>query len=197
MFQSLGRQLHARALLDHPRDIFLLTLEEVLGAVEGSAVSHDLASLAAMRRGLATREVAAPDPAGRLLVTGMVAERAHRSASASLDRGVQARSGTGCSAGVVRGAARVVRDPHGATVSAGEILVARTTDPGWIALFANAAAIVVERGSPLSHSAIVARELGIPCVVGLAGATEWLADGDIIEVDGGSGHVSRVTGPDA
>ena len=58
----------------------------------------------------------------------------------------------------------------------GEVLVARHTDPGWIALFANASAIVVERGSLLSHSAIVARELGIPCVVGLKGAMDWIAD---------------------
>ena len=58
--------------------------------------------------------------------------------------------------------------------------MARHTDPGWIALFTNAAAIVVERGSLLSHSAIVARELGIPCVVGLKGAMSCIATGDTL-----------------
>ena len=80
----------------------------------------------------------------------------------------------------------------------GEILVARHTDPGWIALFTNAAAIVVERGSLLSHSAIVARELGIPCVVQLKGATGWVVDGEPIEVDGTTGRVTRCEAePDA
>ncbi len=59
-------------------------------------------------------------------------------------------------------------------------------------MFANASAIVVERGSLLSHSAIVARELGIPCVVGLKGATDWLRDGDRVRVDGGAGTVERI-----
>lgn len=72
-----------------------------------------------------------------------------------------------------------------------EILVARYTDPGWIALFSNAAAIVVERGPLLSHSAIVARELGIPCIVGLKGATRWIATGDRLSVDGASGEVCK------
>ena len=197
VFLALGTQLHARALLDEPRDVFLLTLDEVLGAVEGSAVSHDLTSIVAMRRKMVDGEAAAPDPADRLLIHGMIGERCRQAASAPPDRDVQARSGIGCSAGIVQGRARVVRDPRGAALAPGEILVARTTDPGWIALFANAAGIVVERGSPLSHSAIVARELGIPCVVGLAGATDWLADGDAIEIDGGTGGVSRVAAADA
>jgi phosphohistidine swiveling domain-containing protein len=87
--------------------------------------------------------------------------------------------------------ARVVRDPSRESLSPGEILVARHTDPGWIAVFSSAAAIVVERGSLLSHSAIVARELGIPCVVGLKGATEWIATGDLLEVDGATGLVGK------
>ena len=90
--------------------------------------------------------------------------------------------------------ARVVRDPRNESLSHGEILVARHTDPGWIALFASAAAIVVERGSLLSHSAIVARELGIPCVVGLKGAMDWIKTGDEIEVDGAAGTVSKRDG---
>jgi pyruvate,water dikinase len=102
------------------------------------------------------------------------------------------RSATGCSAGRVTARARVIRDPRTQTLTPGDILIARHTDPGWIAVFSNAAAIVVERGSLLSHSAIVARELGIPCVVGLKGATQWISDGELICVDGATGMVERL-----
>jgi pyruvate,water dikinase len=87
---------------------------------------------------------------------------------------------------------RVISDPRIETLEAGEILVARSTDPGWIAAFVNAAGIIAERGSLLSHSAIVAREMGVPCIVGLKGATEWLRTGDLIRLDGGAGTVERL-----
>ena len=101
------------------------------------------------------------------------------------------RTATGCSAGQITAKARVIRDPRTQSLTPGDILVARHTDPGWIAVFSNASAIVVERGSLLSHSAIVARELGIPCVVGLKGATQWVKDGDVLQVDGATGLVSK------
>ena len=101
------------------------------------------------------------------------------------------QTGTGCAAGRVTATARVIRDPRKETLAPGEILVARHTDPGWIAVFSQASAIVVERGSLLSHSAIVARELGIPCVVGLKNATQWIEDGQQINVDGATGVVEK------
>jgi len=88
----------------------------------------------------------------------------------------------------------VIRDPRTEALEPGDILVARHTDPGWIAVFSNASAIVVERGSLLSHSAIVARELGIPCVVSLKGATQWIEDGETVRVNGATGEVERVDG---
>lgn len=71
----------------------------------------------------------------------------------------------------------------------GEILVAERTDPGWIMLFPAAAGILVERGSLLSHAAIVSREMGIPSVVSLSGITSWLNDGDLVTFDGTTGRV--------
>jgi len=70
-------------------------------------------------------------------------------------------------------------------------MVAQFTDPGWITLFANAAGILVERGSLLSHSAIVARELGIPAIVAIDGVTAWLQTGDIVEMDGATGRIRK------
>lgn len=90
----------------------------------------------------------------------------------------------GCT-GVARGRARVLTDPNDASeLEPGEILVAPLTDPSWTPLFAAAAAVVVDVGAPLSHAAIVSRELGIPCVVSATGATQRIPDGALIEVDG-------------
>jgi len=191
VFRAMGREFHALGALDDPRDIFHLTVQEVLGAIEGAAVTSDLRALAALRKAQAEAQRARPDPPRRILLRG--AARVGRGAAASppVTGDGDTRSGTGCSAGVIRAKARVIRDPLTERLEAGEILVAANTDPGWIAVFANASGIVVERGSLLSHSAIVARELGIPCVVGIADATGWIASGEVIEVDGGSGVVRK------
>ena len=74
----------------------------------------------------------------------------------------------------------------------GEILIARQTDPGWILLFNMAAGVVVERGSLLSHAAIVSRELGLPAVVSVEGVTTQIKDGDYIRIDGAKGIVEII-----
>ncbi|WP_168355786.1 PEP/pyruvate-binding domain-containing protein [Sphingomonas gei] len=188
---AVGRQFHAHGLIADPRDIFLLTIHEVLGTIEGFATSGNLAGLAEVRRAEMARAAASHDPHERILVQGAAFTATHiGTVPIAAEQGSE-RRGTGCSAGRVTAVARVVRDPRTQHIASGEILVARHTDPGWIALFASASAIVVERGSLLSHSAIVARELGIPCVVGLSNATQWIEDGETIEVDGASGLVRR------
>ena len=192
--QAMGKQLAAAGALDHADDVFHLSIDEVLGAVEGGAVDFDLRSLAARRRAAAAGDAAKPDPPERISMQGPVvlATRTDDSpATAAAAEDDYRRRGVACAPGLVRGRARVVLDPRNQSVQPGEILVARHTDPGWIALFANAAAIVVERGSLLSHSAIVARELGIPCIVGLKGATGWIVDGEQVEIDGATGWVER------
>ncbi len=92
--------------------------------------------------------------------------------------------------GVARGIARIVTDPSDPSALApGDILIAPLTDPSWTPLFVAAGAVVVEIGAAMSHSMIVSRELGIPCVVGVADATRRIADGVEIEVDGQAGTV--------
>jgi pyruvate,water dikinase len=102
------------------------------------------------------------------------------------------RRGIGACPGVVEGIARCIDDPKQARLAPGEILVAQQTDPGWVMLFAGASGVLVERGSLLSHSAIVTRELGIPSIVSLPGLTGWLRDGDRVRFDGASGLVERL-----
>jgi pyruvate,water dikinase len=83
----------------------------------------------------------------------------------------------------------VLASPHAERLEPGEILVARHADPGWVTVFPLAAGILVERGSALSHSAIVARELGIPTIVGIPGLTEAVRDAAEVEMDGATGTV--------
>ena len=96
----------------------------------------------------------------------------------------------GC-AGVVTGTARVILDPSDPmALEPGDILVAPFTDPAWTPLFVPAAGVVVNVGAQVSHAIIVSRELGIPCVVSVTGATESIPDGATVTVDGGAGTVT-------
>lgn len=120
-------------------------------------------------------------PAGMRLRAGMAPEAA--------PPGSSVLSGIPASAGSVRGRARILFDPEGASLAPGEILVAPSTDPGWTPLFLIAGGLVMESGGPMSHAAIVAREYGIPAVVGVVGATQLLRDGQELFLDGSNGIV--------
>ena len=192
---ELGRRLHALGLLEDPRDVYHQELEELLGFVDGTATSGDLRGLCALRKAELERHRHAGAPPRRFETRGLGQIEHGLAATARqgcAEGGGESRSGTGCCPGVVRGRARVVEAAEGARLLPGEILVAERTDPGWVMLFASAAGLVVERGSLLSHAAIVAREMALPAVVGLAGACQWLRDGDLLELDGASGLVRRV-----
>ncbi|HLF41678.1 MAG TPA: PEP-utilizing enzyme, partial [Acidimicrobiia bacterium] len=99
-------------------------------------------------------------------------------------------TGMPVSPGVAEGRARVVRDPlAGDPLEPGEILVCETTDPSWTSLFLVAAGLVIDIGGALSHGAIVARELGVPCVINTRTGTSRLRTGDVVRVDGDAGTV--------
>src|SRR5207244_4707174 len=98
--------------------------------------------------------------------------------------------GTPASPGHVTAPARVILDPTGARLEPGEILVAPSTDPGWTPLFLTASGLVMEMGGMISHGAVVAREYGIPAVVGVPAATERITTGQQITIDGASGTIS-------
>ena len=192
---ELGHRLHAVGALAAARDVFYLELEELLGFVSGTATCHDLRALAKARGDAYASYRSAAAPADRFPTRGWVGATNPFTAMASaavVEVGGDQRKGTGCCPGVVRGVARVVRDPRGVELPTGSILVAERTDPGWIMLFPAAAGLVVERGSLLSHSAIVARELGLPAVVGVPSCTTWIVDGEVIELDGTTGIVRKV-----
>lgn len=194
IFAELGRRFTADGLLDDTRDIFYLEVDEIFGIVDGITSTCDLRGLVALRRREFDEYAATPAPPDRFESRGGVRTMQPPAAHATPDetRSGDVRRGTGCYPGVVRGPVSVVRDPTTATLLPGEILVAERTDPGWVVLFPCAAAILVERGSLLSHSAIVARELGIPAIVAVEGLTSWLRTGDTVELDGATGVITRL-----
>jgi len=200
LFLEVGRRLQAMERLDDARDIFYLELGEILAFNDGAATTCDLRSLAAVRKQEFEAYKNGPAPAERFETRGPVYHaQAYRSSKPSegIAIGGEERNGLGCCPGVVRGTARVVRDPQHAKLTAGCILVADHTDPGWIMLFPSARGLLVERGSLLSHSAIVARELGIPAVISIPGLLDWLRDGDEVELDGAAGIVRRLAANEA
>jgi len=194
VFVELGKRFHADGILADPRDIFWLEKDEIFGFVEGTASSTDLRGLAALRCAEFDGWHRMEPPADRFDTHGMVNHaQACRStvAAAEAPRG-DTLKGIGCCPGVVRGTVRVITDPRGAVILQGEILVAERTDPGWIMLFPACSGLLVERGSLLSHSAIVAREMGIPAVVSISGITTWLKTGDQVEMDGATGLIRKL-----
>lgn len=198
IFVELGQRLHADRWLDDPRDIFYLEIDEVLAFVEGRATTTNLRGLAALRRDEQRAWESQPEPDARFETRGAVYQGNdfRRTAAGALQAG-EHRRGLGCSPGRVRGPVRVVADPRDVASGGRAILVARHTDPGWVIAFPSALGILVERGSLLSHAAIVARELGIPAVVSVPGLTSWLQDGDWVEFDGTTGAISRLASPRA
>ncbi len=105
-------------------------------------------------------------------------------------------AGTPISSGIARGRIKVLAEPNEKPLLVGEVLVARATDPGWTPLFANASALILEVGGLLQHGALVAREYGLPCVGGIAGATNIWRDGTLVEVDGSAGIVKVIESAD-
>jgi pyruvate,water dikinase len=97
--------------------------------------------------------------------------------------------GVGTSPGKVSGRARIVKDPTRIQLNLGEIIIAENTDPGWTPILSTVNGMVIEEGGLLNHCSIVARELGIPAVVGVRRATQIIPEGAMITIDGGMGLV--------
>ncbi|MFI5894112.1 PEP/pyruvate-binding domain-containing protein [Actinoplanes sp. NPDC051513] len=179
----LGADLTGAGVLTEPGDIMYLTLDEVATAVHEGA---DLRDTVAARRAEYRRESRRRTVPVGLLSDGTVVEAVLPAAAGA--RGVLL--GVGAAGGRATGPARVVRDPATAVIEPGDILVAATTDPGWTPLFLTAAALVTETGAVMAHGPTVAREYGIPAVISVPGATERIATGQTITVDGAAGTVT-------
>ncbi|MEV7009499.1 PEP/pyruvate-binding domain-containing protein [Streptosporangium sp. NPDC051022] len=194
--------LRAGVLTGHGDDLFFLSIQELVTVLRGD--DGPLAEVAVRR---ATYERYAALPAYPTLIVGRFDPV--RWAASPGRRGdiFDARGGdipvsdtiTGFpgAPGVVEGVARIIAGPEdGDRLAPGEILVTTLTNIGWTPMFPRAAAVVTDMGAPLSHASIVARELGVPAVVGTGNATVRLRDGDRIRVDGEHGTVELLTSLD-
>jgi pyruvate, water dikinase len=171
-----GSILASSGLLDAPDDVFLLTAEELTGRADES-----LREKAAERRSRRERYQRLELPVSwRGTPEPIAAEPELR--GESID-------GIGASPGVVEGRVRVVSEPDEIELEPGEILVAHTTDPSWAAIMLLSGGLVIDIGSPMCHAAVVARELGIPCVANTRAGTRLLRTGDVCRVDGGTGRI--------
>jgi phosphohistidine swiveling domain-containing protein len=187
VYREINRRLVSRGLTSSPDDIFFLLWDEVKSLVNGARSKEDTARVIDQRRRdyRWSRQVEVPKLQQN---TARTLDGADAPAGLKLD-------GMGVSPGRVTGVARVVTDPRSsAYIEPGEILVAPVTDVAWTPLFAQAAGLVVEVGGLLSHGSIVAREYGVPAVVGVAGATRTIQTGDRISLDGATGRVFKLTG---
>ncbi|MET8152954.1 PEP/pyruvate-binding domain-containing protein [Actinoplanes sp. NPDC049668] len=183
----VGTELTTAGRIGSADDVFFLDLPEIRAALAGS----DQHALIAARRAEYDREMRRRHVPRVLLSDGTEPER-DLPGPAAPDG---ALAGTPASAGTVTGPARVILDPVGAHLEPGEILVAPSTDPGWTPLFLTAGGLVMEMGGANSHGAVVAREYGIPAVVGVAGATTHVSTGQRITVDGTTGLIMPVPAP--
>lgn len=179
----LGELMVADGVLPNADDVALLTVAELLAGGPSDAASVLEQRREQQRRHRAQRlpdswtgepvPIAVDDADGDMVVDG-------------LDL-----AGLGVSPGIYEGRVRVVRDVGEPSLEPGEVLVCETTDPSWASLMFVAGGLVIDIGGAVSHGAIVARELGVPCVIGTGRACGWLRTGDIVRIDGTSGVVTR------
>ncbi len=181
----VGAALVEAGKLNEAEEIFFLTFPEAHAAL----AEADLRAQVSARRATFERELGRRQVPLVLLSDG-TAPTAHPEPTPSTVPSEWVFQGTPASPGRVTALARVILDPHHARLAPGEILVAPSTDPGWTLLFLQAAGLVMEAGGAMAHGAIVAREYGLPAVVGVAGATAHIRTGSLLTLDGGMGIVT-------
>lgn len=181
---AIGAELAKAGTVVAADDVFFLTFDEVRVGLRGG----ELKGLVGERRRIYDAELRRRRIPRLLLSDGTDVEAAVAGAAAVSG----ALGGTPASAGTAAGRVRVIMDPVGAHLEPGEILVAPSTDPGWTPLFLTAGALVMEMGGVISHGAVVAREYGIPAVVGVPDATTRLRTGQTVVVDGAAGTITVV-----
>lgn len=193
VYVAMGQRLHEAGKLDEPRDIFYLDINELEAYHEGRSVGADLGGLARARK-LEFAEYEKQDVPHHFTTIGAVyhGNQYKYEGDVEVDLNASTLMGVGCYPGVVESPIRLIFSPEEELSLNGKILCTVRTDPGWAPLFPTASGILVERGSTLSHSAVVARELGIPAVVGVPGLTEIVSDAENVRMDGESGKVERL-----
>ena len=193
MYFAVGKNLANEGVIEKDEDVFYLSIEEFEGLFEATNPVMDLKKMVQARKAEYQRFEAMDEPAHRFATRGVVYYRnAHFPPPVEIDESDLEENqmmGLGCSPGIVEGKVKVILSPDDDLELNGEILVTYRTDPGWIPLYPSASGLLVERGGLLSHSAVVAREMGLPTIVSIKGLTKRLKTGDTIRFNGETGLI--------
>lgn len=191
----VGDKLAEKNIIGERDDIFYLTVDEVWDYISGTAVTVDLNGLVGVRKKEFGEYREDPDIDERITTYGLPYFRSCYVAPKPVivPENENQLVGIACCPGVIKDKVKVLLSPEQGAALSGEILVASRTDPGWVTFYPSVSGLLIERGSILSHSAIVAREMGIPTIVGLTNITKRLKDGDVVEMDGATGLVTLTT----
>jgi len=195
MFFGMGRDFAQRKIIMVPEDIFYLSLDELKGSLEGTNSIQNLQKVVQLRKEEYAIYAQGEEPAPRFHTRGLVYwQNRHFPIEEKVEidessLGPNQLKGIPCCPGIVEGVVKVILDPKDNMELNGEILVTYRTDPGWIPLYPSASALIVERGGLLSHSAIVAREMGLPAIVSVKGLIKKLKTGMKIRMNGETGLI--------
>lgn len=195
MFFGIGKDFASRDIIDQKEDIFYLSLFELKGALEGTNPIKNLRLMINARKEEYAGYADMDEPAPRFHTRGPVYwQNEHfpveEVVQEEIDLEPNQMRGLGCSPGIIEGKVKVILSPDDNLELNGEILVTYRTDPGWIPLYPSAKGLLVERGGLLSHSAVVAREMGLPTIVSIKGLTKRIETGMNIRFDGETGVIT-------
>jgi phosphohistidine swiveling domain-containing protein len=184
---SLGKELLANGTLTNPDDLFFLKVRELERF--GASEKQDWISIIQKRRDIYQRELQRKQIPRLMLSNGRAF---YEGMDSPLGADINSIYGRPVSPGTAEGPVRVVLSPVGANLEPGDIMVCPGTDPSWTPLFLSAGALIMEVGGMMTHGAVVAREYGIPAVVGVHQATTQLQSGQRVRVNGSTGEITRL-----
>jgi len=189
-FRSIGNSFAKGGVINHPDDVFYLEIDEIFGYINKTN-KVDLKKLIDDRKNI--YKIFEKQELPERFITEEIKDRYKLveiiTKQEEIDYNDDILTGISCCPGVVKNKVKVILSPGDDIKLNGEILVADKTDPGWVPLYPSVSGLLIERGSVLSHSAIVARELGLPTIVGIKGLIKRVKDGQIVKMDAGKGIV--------
>ena len=193
IMKKMGVHLKNNNLINNEKDVFYLTVDEIFGFVDGSIIDVDLKKIIELRKEEYRKYETSAILPDRFLTRGFLGENFYYedlTGNSQLDENTL--QGTGCSKGIVKGKVKIVLNPMDTQVEDGDIIITKSTDPSWVMVFPLLKGLIVEKGSLLSHSAIISREMNIPAIVGVQGATSILKTGDMVQFDGSTGIIKKL-----
>lgn len=182
LFLQMGERIQSKGILQDKRDIFFITEDEIESLAKGVEISIDFIEKRKEKKKAWEKEQ----------VPSRVRVPSREFHQTPVITAKDQLKGQSCHPGMVVGEALVVKNPEDDLSVKGKIVCALRTDPGWATLFPSCKAVLIEKGSTLSHSAIILREMEIPTIINIPELTEQIKTGDILEVDAHTGLIKIV-----